>query len=102
MAEQAGGKAQIDFLCVEDGCGGVVKFDLMSLAQDDFQVLCLRKIHCRKNEVEDFGKLECCRFKPQCAFYSWKDSNSRHNKHLQKVSSAQRQLLHKLWQGQRG
>ena len=38
MSEQAGGKAQIDFLCVEDGCGGVVKFDLMSLAQEDFQV----------------------------------------------------------------
>ena len=40
MSEQAGGKAQIDFLCVEDGCGGVVKFDLMSLAQEDFQALC--------------------------------------------------------------
>ena len=40
MSEKNGGKAQIDFLCVEEGCGGVVKFDLMSLAQEDFQVLC--------------------------------------------------------------
>ena len=40
MSEKNGGRARIDFLCVEEGCSGVVKFDLMSLAQDDFQVLC--------------------------------------------------------------
>jgi hypothetical protein len=40
MTEQAGGKAQIDFMCIEDGCTGVVKFDLLSLAQEEFQVLC--------------------------------------------------------------
>ncbi len=33
-------KAQIDFLCVEPECGGVVKFDLMELAKEDFQTLC--------------------------------------------------------------
>ncbi len=33
-------KAQVDFLCVEPGCAGVVKFNLMELAADDFQVLC--------------------------------------------------------------
>ncbi len=33
-------KAQLDFICVEPGCNGVVKFNLMDLAADDFQVLC--------------------------------------------------------------
>ena len=57
MAEQAGGKAQIDFLCVEDGCGGVVKFDLMSLAQDDFQVLCPKCHKPYQFDAELRGKL---------------------------------------------
>ncbi|MBE6408965.1 MAG: hypothetical protein E7038_10260 [Lentisphaerae bacterium] len=33
-------KAQVDFLCVEPGCTGVVKFNLLECAADDFQVLC--------------------------------------------------------------
>ena len=57
MAELAGGKAQIDFLCVEDGCGGVVKFDLMSLAQDDFQVLCPKCHKPYQFDAELRGKL---------------------------------------------
>ncbi len=33
-------KAQVDFLCVDQDCSGVVKFNLMDCASDDFQVLC--------------------------------------------------------------
>lgn len=33
-------KAQVDFLCMEPDCGGVVKFNLMDFASDDLQVLC--------------------------------------------------------------
>lgn len=33
-------KAQLDFICVESDCDGVVKFNLMDLAAEDFQVLC--------------------------------------------------------------
>ncbi|MBO4492571.1 MAG: hypothetical protein J5944_14580 [Lentisphaeria bacterium] len=33
-------KAQVDFICVEPDCGGVVKFNLMDFASDDLQVLC--------------------------------------------------------------
>ncbi len=33
-------KAQVDFLCGEPDCSGIVKFNLMDCAQDDFQVLC--------------------------------------------------------------
>ena len=33
-------KAQVDFLCVEPDCGGVVKFNLMDFTADDMQVLC--------------------------------------------------------------
>lgn len=33
-------KAQLDFICVEPECNGVIKFNLMELAADDFQVLC--------------------------------------------------------------
>ena len=57
MAELAGGKAQIDFLCIEDGCGGVVKFDLMSLAQEDFQVLCPKCHKPYQFDAELRGKL---------------------------------------------
>lgn len=32
--------AQLDFVCVESGCGGVVKFNLMELNQSDFQAMC--------------------------------------------------------------
>lgn len=32
--------AQLDFVCVESGCGGVVKFNLMELDRSDFQALC--------------------------------------------------------------
>ncbi len=33
-------KAQVDFLCIEPGCSGVVKFNLVEVAQDQFQALC--------------------------------------------------------------
>ncbi len=33
-------KAQMDFLCVESECTGVVKFNLMDCTSPDFQVLC--------------------------------------------------------------
>ena len=34
-------KAQVDFLCVEPGCTGVVKFNLVDVAQEGgFQALC--------------------------------------------------------------
>ena len=33
-------KAQVDFLCIEPGCTGVVKFNLVEVAQDQFQALC--------------------------------------------------------------
>lgn len=32
--------AQLDFICPEQDCGGVVKFNLMELSQDDFQAMC--------------------------------------------------------------
>jgi hypothetical protein len=33
-------KAQIDFCCFADDCNGVVKFDLVSVAERDFQAVC--------------------------------------------------------------
>ena len=33
-------KAQVDFLCVEPGCSGIVKFNLVDVAQEGFQTLC--------------------------------------------------------------
>lgn len=33
-------KAQVDFMCVEDGCTGVVKFNLVECAEEKMQVLC--------------------------------------------------------------
>lgn len=33
-------KAQVDFLCVEPGCSGIVKFNLVDVAQEGFQALC--------------------------------------------------------------
>jgi len=38
-------KAQIDFLCFEDGCDGVVKFDLAEVANADFQAVCPKCHH---------------------------------------------------------
>jgi hypothetical protein len=35
-----GGKAQVDFLCMESGCDGIVKFNLVDVAQKGFQTLC--------------------------------------------------------------
>ncbi len=40
MPEKNTSKAQIDFLCTEPGCSGMVKFNLMELANADFQTLC--------------------------------------------------------------
>lgn len=33
-------KAQVDFLCADPDCTGVVKFNLMECASENFQVLC--------------------------------------------------------------
>ncbi len=35
-----GAKAQIDFHCFEDGCDGVVKFNLADVASKSFQAVC--------------------------------------------------------------
>ena len=35
-----GAKAQIDFHCFEDSCGGVVQFNLSEIEQKDFQAVC--------------------------------------------------------------
>jgi len=35
-----GAKAQIDFKCFEEGCEGVVKFNLNEVASRDFQAVC--------------------------------------------------------------
>lgn len=43
MADKNGvntSKAQVDFLCIEPDCDGVVKFNLMEVAADNLQVLC--------------------------------------------------------------
>lgn len=32
--------AQLDFICMESGCGGLVRFNLMELDQNGFQVMC--------------------------------------------------------------
>lgn len=32
--------AQLDFICMESGCGGLVRFNLMELDKNDFQVMC--------------------------------------------------------------
>ena len=33
-------KAQLDFICAEPDCDAVIKFDLMEVAREDFQILC--------------------------------------------------------------
>lgn len=38
--EELGAKAQIDFPCLDDACGGVVKFSLTDAANPDFQAVC--------------------------------------------------------------
>ena len=35
-----GAKAQIDFHCLDDSCGGVVKFNLAEVCNKDFQAVC--------------------------------------------------------------
>ena len=35
-----GAKAQIDFHCLDDSCGGVVKFNLSEVCSKDFQAVC--------------------------------------------------------------
>ena len=36
----AGAKAKIDFCCLQEGCSGVVDFNLTQIAQNDFQAVC--------------------------------------------------------------
>ena len=38
-------RAQLDFHCFSDNCGGVVKFDVGQVADPDFQVVCP---HCHR------------------------------------------------------
>ena len=40
-----GAKAQIDFHCFEDGCDGVVKFNLADVASKSFQAVCPKCHH---------------------------------------------------------
>lgn len=50
-------KAQVDFLCVEPGCSGVVKFNLMELAGENLQVLCPKCHKPYEFDAELRGKL---------------------------------------------
>lgn len=38
--KQSGPKAQLDFNCLTDGCEGVVGFDLVNVADPEFQAVC--------------------------------------------------------------
>ncbi|MCQ2378742.1 MAG: hypothetical protein MJ016_05970 [Victivallaceae bacterium] len=40
-----GAKAQLDFECLGEGCGEVVRFDLAEIADRDFQIVCP---HCHR------------------------------------------------------
>ena len=50
-----GAKAQIDFPCLDDACGGVVKFDLSGIAADGFQAVCPK---CHKTYTFDAAMLD--------------------------------------------
>ncbi len=39
-AENLDAKAQIDFKCIQEGCNGIVKFNLIDVVKDRFQVPC--------------------------------------------------------------
>jgi len=39
-SERIEAKAQIDFECGQNGCGGIVKFNLIDVAQKNIQVVC--------------------------------------------------------------
>lgn len=55
--EQNTSKAQVDFLCVEPDCPGIVRFNLMDCATDDFQVLCPKCHRPYEFDQELRGKL---------------------------------------------
>lgn len=40
FADMAGARAQIDFQCAADDCNGIVKFNLVDIANGDFQAVC--------------------------------------------------------------
>ncbi|MCQ2379527.1 MAG: hypothetical protein MJ025_01195 [Victivallaceae bacterium] len=48
-----GAKAKLDFVCVGDGCDGVVEFDLSDIASDDFQMVCPKchKAYCLSEDL---------------------------------------------------
>ena len=55
MADNAanpGAKAQIDFPCLDEACGGVVKFNLSEIVDDGFQAVCPK---CHRTYALDAG-----------------------------------------------
>ncbi len=53
-----GAKAQLDFVCVETDCGGVVKFNLAEISDPDFQVVCPKCHRAYAFDEALRGKLE--------------------------------------------
>jgi hypothetical protein len=53
-------KAQVDFQCQAEGCDGIVRFDLVQIAKEQFQSVCPRchrSYRFDKDLREKFGKL---------------------------------------------
>jgi len=50
QANGLGAKAQIDFHCLDENCGGVVKFNLSEVCSADFQAVCPK---CHRTYVLD-------------------------------------------------
>ena len=56
--EMPGAKAQVDFMCLDDACGGVVKFNLSEVADGSFQsVTCPKCGRVYALDAELRGKL---------------------------------------------
>ena len=51
-------KAQVDFLCLEDNCQGVVKFNLVDVVAKNFQVICPDCHQSYEFDSELKGKLD--------------------------------------------
>ena len=49
FTDMAGARAQIDFQCAADDCNGIVKFNLVDIANGDFQAVCPK---CLNDEIE--------------------------------------------------
>ncbi len=50
-------KAQVDFKCLSEGCDGVVTFNLIDVAKDDFQTVCGKCHHAYEFDAELRDKL---------------------------------------------